>query len=120
MFAKLSSHKYFSRLDLSKGYWQVPLTHSTRPLTTFKTPLSLFKFTKMPLRLVTAPSTFYRLMCEVLQNVSNMDNFIDDILIFTDTFNIYLLSEVLHRLRSANRTARPTKYSLAYPKLECL
>lgn len=37
MFAKLSGHKYFSRLDLSKGYWQVPLTHSARPLTAFQT-----------------------------------------------------------------------------------
>lgn len=122
MFAKLSGHKYFSRLDLSKGYWQVPLTHSARPLTAFQTPLGLFQFTKMPFGLVTAPATFCRLMRDVLQNVSNVDNFIDDILIFTDTFDHHMsvLSEVLQRLRSANLTARPTKCSLAYPKLECL
>lgn len=122
MFAKLSGHKYFSRLDLSKGYWQVPLTHSARPLTAFQTPLGLFQFTKMPFGLVTAPATFCRLMRDVLQNVSNVDNFIDDILIFTDTFDHHMsvLSKVLQRLRSANLTARPTKCSLAYPKLECL
>ncbi|XP_062590636.1 uncharacterized protein LOC134252230 [Saccostrea cucullata] len=122
MFAKLSGHKYFSRLDLSKGYWQVPLSDSARPMTAFQTPQGLFQFTKMPFGLVTAPATFCRLMREVLNNVSNVDNFIDDILIFTHTFDqhISVLSQVLQRLRSANLTARPMKCSLTYRKLECL
>jgi hypothetical protein len=47
MFAKLSGHKFFCRLDLSKGYWQVPLTQSSRPLTAFQTLQGLFQFTKM-------------------------------------------------------------------------
>lgn len=87
MFAKLSGHKYFSRLDLSKGYWQVPLTHSARPLTAFQTPLGHFQFAEMPFGLVTASATFCCLMCKVLQNVFDVDNFIDDILVFTDTFD---------------------------------
>lgn len=62
LFAKLSGHQVFSRLDLSKGYWQVPFTHSARPLTAFQTPLGLFHFTNMPFGLVTAPATFCRLM----------------------------------------------------------
>ena len=35
LFARLSGHKYFSRLDLSKGYWQVPLSQAARPITAF-------------------------------------------------------------------------------------
>ncbi|XP_062572789.1 uncharacterized protein LOC134234761 [Saccostrea cucullata] len=122
MFAKLSGHKYFSRLDLTKGYWQVPLSDSARPMTAFQTPQGYFQFTKMPFGLVTAPATFCRLMREVLNNVSNVDNFIDDILIFTHAFDqhISVLSQVLQRLRLANLTARPMKCSLAYRKLECL
>lgn len=50
----------FSRLDLSKGYWQVPLTHSALPFTAIQTPLGLFLFTKMPFGLITAPATFCR------------------------------------------------------------
>ena len=122
LFARLSGHKYFSRLDLSKGYWQVPLSQAARPLTAFQTPMGLFQFTKMPFGLVTAPATFCRLMREVLYNIPNVDNFIDDILIFTHTFDqhICVLSDVLERLHSANLTARPTKCSLAYQELECL
>ena len=122
MFAKLSGHKFFSRLDLSKGYWQVPLTQSSRPLTAFQTPQGLFQFTKMPFGLVTAPATFCRLMREVLHNLANVENFIDDILVYTETFeqHVQVLYEVLMRLREANLTARPTKCSVGYRKLECL
>ena len=122
MFAKLSGHKFFSRLDLSKGYWQVPLTQSSCPLTAFQTPQGLFQFTKMPFGLVTAPATFCRLMREVLHNLANVENFIDDILVYTETFeqHVQVLYEVLMRLREANLTARPTKCSVGYRKLECL
>jgi hypothetical protein len=122
MFAKLSGHKFFSRLDLSKGYWQVPLTQSSRPVTAFQTPQGLFQFTKMPFGLVTAPATFCRLMREVLHNLANVENFIDDILVYTETFeqHVQVLYEVLMRLREANLTARPTKCSVGYRKQECL
>ena len=37
MFSKLAGHKFFSKIDLSKGYWQVKLTESSKPKTAFKT-----------------------------------------------------------------------------------
>ena len=39
----------------------------------------------MPFGLVTAPATFSRLMRKVLHGMPNVDNFIDDILVFTET-----------------------------------
>ena len=41
---KLSGHKYFSKIDQSKGYRQVELTDESKPLTTFESPRGLFKF----------------------------------------------------------------------------
>ncbi|XP_052079017.1 uncharacterized protein LOC127717282 [Mytilus californianus] len=38
MFSKLAGHKYFSRIDLSKGYWQLPLSEDAKPKTAFQTP----------------------------------------------------------------------------------
>ena len=29
---KLSGHKFFAKIDLSKGYWQVEMTDVSRPL----------------------------------------------------------------------------------------
>jgi hypothetical protein len=63
MFSKLAGQIFFSRLDLSKGYWQVPLTPESKyKKTPFQTPLGLSQFTRMSFGLVTATATFSRLM----------------------------------------------------------
>lgn len=122
MFSKLAGHKFFSRLDLSKGYWQLPLAECSRPKTAFQTPKGLYHFCRMPFGLVTAPASFSRLMRLVLKDMENIDNFIDDIIIFTMTFveHLNVLRELLIRLRNAHLTAKPGKCSIAYDSLECL
>lgn len=122
MFSKLAGHKYFSRLDLCKGYWQLPLTESAKPLTAFQTPLGLYQFRRMPFGLVTASASFSRLMRKLLSDMENVDNFIDDIIIFTVTFqqHIEVLRDIFERLRNANLTAKPSKCALAYDSIECL
>ncbi|KAL8565429.1 hypothetical protein ACOMHN_049406 [Nucella lapillus] len=62
IFTKLDGFNYFTKIDLAKGYWQVPVMPSDRPKTAFRTYKGLFQFTRMPFGLVTAPSTFARLM----------------------------------------------------------
>jgi hypothetical protein len=122
IFAKFANHKFFSRLDLSKGYWQVPLTEDSKPKTAFKTSKCLFQFRVMPFGLVMAPATFSRLMRKLLHGMQNTDNFIDDIIIFSMDLQKHLdvLGELLSRLRDANLTAKPSKCSIAYNSIECL
>lgn len=122
MFAKLSGCKYFSKLDLSKGYWQVPLTERAKELTGFVTTNGNFRFKVMPFGLVNAPATFCRLMRKVLRDLSNTDSFVDDILVYTETWEEHLvtLRKLMLRLRDANLTARPTKCSLGYKEIDCL
>lgn len=69
----------------------------------------------MPFGLVTAPATFSRLVRKVLFEMKNVDNCIDDIIVFTQTFEQHLkrLEELFQRLRSAGLTAKPGKCSLA-------
>ena len=54
--------------------------------------------------------------------MQNIDNFIDDIIIFTPDLDQHLevLRELFLRLRGANLTAKPSKCSLGYSSLECL
>jgi len=122
MFSKLAGHKFISRIDLSKGYWQLPLTESAKPLTAFQTPLGLYQFRMMPFGLVTASASFSRLMRKLLVDIENVDNFIDDIIIFTMTFDQHLeiLYDLFMRLRHANLTAKPSKCAIAYESVECL
>ena len=48
IFAKLAGYKFISKLDLSKGYWQIALSDRSKPYTAFQIPLGLFQFTVLP------------------------------------------------------------------------
>ena len=90
IFAKLAGYRFISKLDLSKGYWQIALSDRSKPYTAFQTPLGLFQFTVLPFGLVTAQASCSRLMRKLLQNLSNVDNFVDDIIIFTLTWQQHI------------------------------
>ena len=79
----------------------------------------------MPFGLVNAPAVFSRLMRKLLESMENIDDFIDDILIFTMTWPehidvLVVLVELFRRLRRAGLTAKPTKCFIGYKSLECL
>ena len=119
---RMSGHKYFTKMDLSKGYWQVGLTERSKPLTAFETPRGLFQFRTMPFGLVNSGATFCRLMRIILSNLPNVDSFVDDMWIFTETWKDHMTSlrQVLDRLRSAKLTAKPYKCMIGYDSIECL
>lgn len=119
---KMSGHKYFTKMDLSKGYWQVSLTERSKPLTAFETSRGLFQFKTMPFGLVNSGASFCRLMRIVLSELPNVDSFVDDMWIFTETWENHVTSlrQVLDRLRSAKLTAKPSKCMIGYSSVECL
>ena len=45
IFARLAGYKFISKLDLSKGFWQIALSDRSKPYTAFQTPLGLFQLT---------------------------------------------------------------------------
>lgn len=67
----LGKAKFLTTIDLSKGYWQVPLSSSSREPMMFRTPLGLFHFTKMPFRYHRAPATFQRFIDQILSSLSD-------------------------------------------------
>ena len=54
--------------------------------------------------------------------MSNIDNFVDDIIIFTSTWehHMQVFEELLKRLRDANLTVKPSKCFISFQNLECL
>ena len=114
---RMSGHKFFTRMDCSKGYWQV-----CKHLTAFETSQGLFQFKTMPFGLVNSGAMFCRLMRQVLADVPNVDSFVDDMWIFTETCKAHMTSlcQVLDRLRLAKLTAKPSKCFIGYSSIECL
>ena len=122
IFDQLGNAHYFSNLDLSKGYWQVPLTEKAKPLTALIAFDQLYQYRRMPFGLVNAPATFSRIMRKLLKNLDNVVNYIDDILIYTQTWEGHLekLKELMKRLKDANLTAKPSKCYISFERIEFL
>lgn len=122
IYTRISNKYYFSKFDLSKGYWQVPLAETVKALTAFITPDGLFQFTTMPFGLVNAQASFSRLMRKVLREIEGVDNYVDDILVYSSSWeeHVLKLKQLLKRLREVNLTARPSKCYIGFEKLEFL
>ncbi len=59
---RLGRARYISTLDLTKGYWQVPLSESAKPKTAFSTPSGHWQYWTLPFGLHGAPAMFQRMM----------------------------------------------------------
>lgn len=122
IMTQLSNSKYFTMIDLSKGYWQIPLDRNSRQLTAFQTSKGLFQFVVMPFGLVNASASFNRLMRMLFSKTENVRTFVDDVLIFTAGWDDHMkkLKEVFDILSRAGLTARPTKCEIGYYHIEYL
>ena len=85
VFTKLAGAVFFSKRDLTKGYWQIPVKDENRDITAFVTPHGLFRWKVMPFGVVSAPAGFTRLMRKLLQALNQVVNYIDDIFIYSET-----------------------------------
>jgi hypothetical protein len=124
LFSKLSGARYLSKIDLAKGYWQVPMKESDKEKTAFTTPEGQFQWRVMPFGLKTAGAIFSRMMRKLLAplQVPEIDNFMDDLMVSTSTKQRHLecLRVLFQRLREVQLAARPSKCFLGFQKLEYL
>jgi len=120
IYARLSTARYFSKLDFCKGYWQIPMANEDRPKRAFRTPIGLYQFTKMPFGLQNACTTYGRMMRRVLDGMQQTDNFVDDVITFTEGWQRHLqeLQDLFLRVRQAGLTVKPSKCFFGYNKIE--
>ena len=119
---RMGGDNFISRLDLTKGFWQVPIKEEDRKYTAFSTDQGLMQFKYMPFGLVNALAIFCRMVRKLLYDVNYVDAYVDDIVPHTATWDehMHTLRQVLQKLRQHGLTAKPSKCEIGHAKLDLL
>ncbi|KAL0386155.1 UNVERIFIED_CONTAM: Retrovirus-related Pol polyprotein from transposon.6 [Sesamum radiatum] len=113
LFDKLTKARYYTKIDLWSGYWQVSVVRGDESKTTCVTRYGSFEFLVMPFGLMNAPTTFCNLMNDVLYEF--LDRFVvvylDDIVVYSKSLidHVSHLRVVFQKLREYELYAKKEK-----------
>ncbi|GKA29360.1 reverse transcriptase domain-containing protein [Tanacetum coccineum] len=101
MIERLAGNEFYYFLDGFSGYFQIPIDPQDQEKTTLTCPYGTFAYRRMPFGLCNAPGTFQRCMMAIFHDLieKTMEVFMDDFLVFGDSYNSYLsnLEKMLKR-----------------------
>ena len=117
MLDRVNGTKFFSKLDLASGYYQIRIADEDISKTAFKTRYGHYEFLVMPFGLTNAPATFQTLMNDILR-----DKLDKHVLVYLDDILIYSKTKVEHlvHLREVCQILRENKLFCKLKKCEFL
>ena len=120
--AQLAGATVFSKLDANSGFWQIPLSESSRLLTTFIAPTGRYCFNKLPFGISSFPENFQKRMSNLLDGLPGVLCLMDDVLVFgrDRAEHDERLMAALRRIEAAGVTLNPQKCEFARTSLKFL
>ena len=124
IFTKLSKSKYYTVVDLTSGYYQVPLDPNSRKYTAFRYGDHQYEYLRMPMGITGAVETFQKMMNEALGDYLHTicEVYLDDIVIHSENLEEHVkhVKMVADRLASYNFQIKLEKCQIALDKIEFL
>ena len=124
MLDQIGRARYYTALDLAKGYHQIPLTETAKDCSAFRCPFGHYRYTRLPFGMMNAPAAFQRLMDAVLKGIAweCCMVYLDDVIIFSDTWpeHVAHVRNVLERLGEAGLTLKLKKCQFGTQSIEYL
>jgi transposase InsO family protein len=123
LLQKLKGFRYATALDLSMGYYHIPLDEMTQRLCTTIFPWGKYRYKRLPMGVSNAPDIFQAIMADILGDLDFCRVYMDDILIVSSgTFDDHMhkLSIVLKRLEDRGFRANVRKCFFAQDAIEYL
>ncbi|CAB0003680.1 unnamed protein product [Nesidiocoris tenuis] len=122
LFQKIQGCKIFGKMDLSQAYQQVEVEESSRPRLTITTPQGLFRYTRLPYGIASAPSKFKKVMDGLLGGLDGTAVMLDDVLIGGRNLKELEIrvTKVLEILKDAGLTVAVNKCEFGKTSLEYL
>lgn len=120
MIVDLNGAKFFSKLDLNKGYHQLELSEKSRNITTFTTHVGLRRYKRLSFGINSAAEIFQNTLCTALEGIEGVKNISDDIIVFGSTQKDHdtRLAATLKRLQDKQLTLNKSKCEFNKHKLE--
>ena len=115
----LGSYKVFSVLDLAIGFFQAAIEPDSIPLTAVCTQTGLYEWWRMPMGTSGSPRCFQRLMAQVCEGLQQVQLYIDDIVVHSESASHHVgdLRGCLARLAEHNLKLSPKKALIGAPEV---
>ena len=121
LISRIGTCCILSKIDLTRGFYQIPLAQSSRKFTAFVCPFGTYVWTRLPYGLKTSPTKFQRIMNQVLAGLEAFCVvYIDDIIAFSKTWKEHVIHVrlVLQRLAAYYLTGKLSKSDFGKPSLD--
>ncbi|GFV04706.1 retrovirus-related Pol polyprotein from transposon 297 [Trichonephila clavipes] len=119
---KVSAAKFITVLIVSKEYWLIQLSKTAQRDSAFCTSFGTYRPLRMSFGLKNAPYFFSKLMAELLNGLQERTTYLDDIAIFSDTWESHIkhMETVPQRIKRAKLTIKPSKCKFAQQNVKFL
>ena len=122
---KIERFKSATALDLSQGYYHIPLTKNAQKICTTILPWGKYSYKRLPMGLASAPDIFQSVMTELFCDLDYVLVYIDDILILqredeTENDHLEKITTVLQRLEDKGFRANLRKSFFMQKEIEYL